>query len=532
MAASTGKTAFIAGGLVLLLVSFLAGYGWRTFFGPAPVPANAPASPSPGPAAELQRGETLARTYCVACHVFPEPHLLTKTEWRHYIMPQVALRMGVEPANYESIPEGKIIQAASLYPVSPMISQADWLAIWDWIQSAAPSTPPPPPPKPKLEVNLDQFRVRKINFTTGMPMISLVKMNAARQRLYVGDIFAGILATLDPAGKVLSTTRLSSAPVSLSVKESGLLATCIGRYFPSDALEGSVVFVPLDASAPPRTLLSQLRRPTDARLADLNQDGREDLVVCSFGNRLGEFAYYENKGGGRFEATVLLDQPGATRSELFDFNKDGRLDIMVLTGQAREGVSLFYNQGGGEFTVETVLEHPPSFGLVDFQLADFNQDGSMDLIVANGDNGDNPTPHKPYHGIRIYLNDGRNHFREAFFYPMEGAYKAMAADFDQDGDLDLAAIAFFPDFASEPMESFVYLENQGNLRFAPRTFAEARAGRWMVMDTGDLDGDGDVDIALGSMAVGPTTIPVPETVREYWQTNGAAVVILENLKRR
>jgi hypothetical protein len=60
---------------------------------------------------------------------------------------------------------------------------------------------------------------------------------------------------------------------------------------------------------------------------------------------------------------------------------------------------------------------------------------------------------------------------------------------------------------------------------------DADAGRWMTMDVGDLDGDGDLDVALGSFAVGPTTIPIPAAARENWKTNGAAVLVLENLTR-
>jgi hypothetical protein len=138
---------------------------------------------------------------------------------------------------------------------------------------------------------------------------------------------------------------------------------------------------------------------------------------------------------------------------------------------------------------------------------------------------------KPYHGIRLYLNDGANHFREAFYYPMHGAYKALARDFDGDGDLDIAAIAYYPDFEQAAPESFVYLENQGGMKFAASTCAESGAGRWMVMDAGDLDGDGDEDIALGSFVRGPTTIAVSPALRDSWRTNGAAVLLLENLRK-
>jgi hypothetical protein len=114
---------------------------------------------------------------------------------------------------------------------------------------------------------------------------------------------------------------------------------------------------------------------------------------------------------------------------------------------------------------------------------------------------------------------------------MEGAYDTRTADFDGDGDLDIAAIAYFPDFLQRPIEGFVYLENRGGLQFQPHTLAEADAGRWITMDAGDVDGDGDTDLALGSFTAGPTTIPIPPALRESWKTNGAAVLLLENLTK-
>lgn len=53
---------------------------------------------------------------------------------------------------------------------------------------------------------------------------------------------------------------------------------------------------------------------------------------------------------------------------------------------------------------------------------------------------------KPYHGIRIFQQNSEGNFIQSWFFPIYGASQAAAFDFDQDGDLDIAAISFFADF--------------------------------------------------------------------------------------
>jgi len=166
------------------------------------------------------------------------------------------------------------------------------------------------------------------------------------------------------------------------------------------------------------------------------------------------------------------------------------------------------------------------FGSSDFQMVDFDFDGDPDIVLANGDNSDQSQILKPYHGIRLYTNDGDFQFREAFFYPMYGVYKVIVHDFDDDADPDIFASSFHPDYEHGLQNSLVYLENNGDLDFAAFGFDLSSKGRWMVMDKGDLDQDGDQDIMVGSFALGPGA--VPEKVLKEWRTSSNHLLFLEN----
>ncbi len=89
---------------------------------------------------------------------------------------------------------------------------------------------------------------------------------------------------------------------------------------------------------------------------------------------------------------------------------------MVLFAQADEGISIFYQEENG-FQEKRVLRFPSIYGSNDFELLDFNGDGYKDIILSNGDNGDKSNVLKPYHGIRIFLNDGTYNFSEKYFFP-------------------------------------------------------------------------------------------------------------------
>lgn len=153
----------------------------------------------------------------------------------------------------------------------------------------------------------------------------------------------------------------------------------------------------------------------------------------------------------------------------------------------------------------------------------------MDILTTNGDNADYSVVLKAYHGIRIFLNDGTNHFKENIFLPVYGIQKAMPADIDNDGDFDMVSISFFPDYEKHPEESFIYWENTGKNDFRRFTFEGVTAGRWITLDVGDMDKDGDLDIILGNAVLSAGN--VPETLMAKWKKHSPSVIVLENRMR-
>jgi hypothetical protein len=121
------------------------------------------------------------------------------------------------------------------------------------------------------------------------------------------------------------------------------------------------------------------------------------------------------------------------------------------------------------------------------------------------------------------MNDGKNNFSQNFFFPIHGCYKALARDFDKDGDLDLATISYFADYARQPEEGFVYLENKGNFRLEPHSLEVAKRGRWLTMDAGDIDSDGWTDLVLGNFCLGPTL-----SKSKYDWRKEAPILVLKN----
>ena len=465
---------------------------------------------------EFQRAQMVAKNICGVCHLFPQPELLDRYTWTNHIKPLMHTSMGVAGLENNPSPDARALME-------------QWNAIWDdYYLVAAPEKAPPQDPRPPIVPDLGLFKVEDPKYEVTNGYATMIQIDNQTHQIYVGNAIKKSLDVLDSRGRLLASSPVDTTLTHLLQGPEGWLGTQIGIVPPNDLPLGLITLYDRKENRFEKhcDLLSGLLRPVHVAAADLLGDGHQELVVSSFGNRFGRLAWYSQTGPCRYTEHTIADRPGAVASRILDVDHDGKPDLVVLMAQAKEGVFLYRNQGGGEFVEKALIEQPPVWGYAYFELADFNGDGHLDILTANGDRGDFECPPRKYHGIRIYLNDGQWNFKESFFYPLNGAYKCMAVDFDGDGDLDIAAISFFPDYDKSPEESFVYLESQGGLKFTAHTFPDCSRGRWLTMDASDLDGDGDVDIVLGG--VYKTPFRAPQALYERWQKEGPSVLILRN----
>jgi hypothetical protein len=193
--------------------------------------------------------------------------------------------------------------------------------------------------------------------------------------------------------------------------------------------------------------------------ADINLDGWPDLYVA---NDQTPNQLWINQGNSRFTndavlAGVAVNMDGAPEAsmgvDVADFDGDGDEDIF-LTHLRRQTNTIYINEGDGWFTDRTLGAGlgAPSFSYTSFGTAwiDYDNDGLLDLLIANGAVqtiealalADDPYP---LHQInQLFRNVGGGRFEEKTgeageaFSLSEVTRGAAFGDLDNDGDIDVA----------------------------------------------------------------------------------------------
>jgi hypothetical protein len=265
----------------------------------------------------------------------------------------------------------------------------------------------------------------------------------------------GLVLGADPArpdgrlqvlGRVPHPAHVATADLDADGRRD-LLVADLGVMAPSDDAKGSVVWLRgrPDGGFSAFTLAGGLPRVADVQAADFDGDGDLDLVVAAFGWRwIGGIYLLENRTTDwtrpSFVRRELDSRTGPIHVPVADLNGDGREDFVALIAQQHETVVAFLGDGRGGFRRETVDVAPhPGWGSSGLSLVDFDLDGDLDALVTNGDMLDDFRV-KPDHGIRWLENRGRFPWVPHRIAGLPGAARARAVDVD--GDVDLVVGSF------------------------------------------------------------------------------------------
>jgi len=456
------------------------------------------------PDLRIQQGKALAVQYCQSCHMLPDPSLLDKENWQAALA-KMGPRLGIFFHNGQAYHIYTDIDQ-SFYPSEAAMNSSKWQDIIDYYTATAPSVLAPQKRTKPIKRQLPFFSLKlpsQLFYGKGNSA-SFIKIDTSVKphRIFVNRANSNTLFLLNEKLQVMDSLNTNGPIVDIDFHANELVACKIGsNLLGNNSKHGSLIRVQIgkrgNIQADTQSLFDTLARPVQITSADINGDQKKDYLICEFGNANGSLLWMENKGKGKYLRHVIRAVAGAAKAYIRDYNHDGLPDILALFAQGEEGIFLFTNKGNGLFDQKQIVRFPPSYGSTSFELDDFNHDGFPDILYTCGDRGDGINQLKPYHGVYIFMNNGKNVFTKQYFFPINGCIKAMARDFDRDGDLDIAAIGFFTD-NWQPEEGFIYLDNKGNLDFESYSLPlETKFKKVMTMDVADLDGDGKLDIVLG-----------------------------------
>lgn len=216
------------------------------------------------------------------------------------------------------------------------------------------------------------------------------------------------------------------------------------------------------------------------RWADMNEDGRPDLILASF---YGGQMLYLNNGDGTFTGRAEFTTEWPVDQDVADYNGDGHLDVVVASNIGTS--KLFTGHGDGTFTASTPFGALSAKGVA---WGDFDNDGDPDLALAGSSDS------VVFRPIRLFVNNGNGTFTLHQTLVNGRNTRCLAwADYDGDGDLDLAVGNQNPYGNANPQNELY--RNNGNGTFT--RFDALGLGAW-DMAWADYDLDGDVDVAMTS----------------------------------
>jgi hypothetical protein len=234
-----------------------------------------------------------------------------------------------------------------------------------------------------------------------------------------------------------------------------------------------------------------------AAWADYDNDGWLDVCVSTF--------LFRNKGDGTFTnvttSTLGNYASSAQGGRVWgDYDNDGFPDLLIVNYPNSSPNILLHNNGDGSFSAGATFV-PAANGISTYSCAwaDYDNDGLLDLFVANGD---------PTKGNSLYHNDGNGVFTRSTNFdaisPINlDTYACAWGDYDNDGFLDLFLSNYGSSYNAARVVNLMF-HNNGDGTFtrvltgSPANDRDIAGGAFGSCSWADVNNDGSLDLYVAS----------------------------------
>ena len=234
-------------------------------------------------------------------------------------------------------------------------------------------------------------------------------------------------------------------------------------------------------------------KPTTMTVGDFNNDAILDITVSNFGT--GNIGVFFGHHDGTFSDQMTFSTGGNSQPwwvAVGDFNNDHRPDIVTAnTGTNNIGIFVAFINGTffDQMTYSTGISSSP----ISVAVGDFNNDGRLDIVVANRDRG----------SIGLFFGYAHDGFLSTPAYSTGFSSRPVhivVGDFNNDNQLDLAV-------ANNGTDNIMIFLGSGFGTFSsPTNYSTGKGSHPCSIAIGDFNNDRIMDIAVGNF--GSSTISI------------------------